>query len=334
MSHYIVLDLEWNQDPTGRGPSGDKLPFEIIEIGAVKLDENLRIISEFRRLILPRVYRQLHYKIAEVTHLTMADLLAEGKKFEDAVEEFLDWCGEDYYFCTWGTMDLTELQRNMVYHGLELPFPLPFLYYDLQKIYALLKEDRAKESLDTAVEQLEIPVEEKRRFHCAADDAYYTALVMKKMGFARKSEYLSVDYYRLPEYDEEFCLRFPDYDKYVSAPYEEKEEVLDDGKLTEMLCSVCHRPLRKKIRWFSSNQKYYYCLAYCPVHGYVRGKIRIKKAEDGELFAVKTVKLADETSIQKILSKKEEMKRKRAERNSRGRAARAANRKEDPGQKR
>ncbi len=55
MSQYVVLDLEWNQDPTGRAASRDMLPFEIIEIGAVKLDENLRILSEFRRLVRPRV---------------------------------------------------------------------------------------------------------------------------------------------------------------------------------------------------------------------------------------------------------------------------------------
>ena len=64
MGHYIVLDLEWNQSSGGREASIDRLPFEIIEIGAVKLDENLRIVSEFSRLVRPQVYRTLHYKIS------------------------------------------------------------------------------------------------------------------------------------------------------------------------------------------------------------------------------------------------------------------------------
>ena len=68
----------------------------------------------------------------------MEELEHEGLKFEDAVEEFIDWCGDDYVLCTWGNMDLTELQRNMVYHGLEIPFPFPLFYYDVQKIYSLL----------------------------------------------------------------------------------------------------------------------------------------------------------------------------------------------------
>ena len=62
MGQYIVLDLEWNQSPLGKDGSMDRLPFEIIEIGAVKLNASLQIISEFRRLIRPRVYRQMHFK--------------------------------------------------------------------------------------------------------------------------------------------------------------------------------------------------------------------------------------------------------------------------------
>ena len=36
--NYIVFDLEWNQNPAGKKTRNDKLPFEIIEIGAVKVN--------------------------------------------------------------------------------------------------------------------------------------------------------------------------------------------------------------------------------------------------------------------------------------------------------
>ena len=39
MGQFIVLDLEWNQSPAGKEGSMNRLPFEIIEIGAVKLNE-------------------------------------------------------------------------------------------------------------------------------------------------------------------------------------------------------------------------------------------------------------------------------------------------------
>ena len=185
MGQFIVLDLEWNQSPAGKEGSMNRLPFEIIEIGAVKLNKNLQIISEFRRLIRPRVYRQMHYKISEVTHMSIEQLDTEGEDFVRAMTEFLEWCGDDYRFCTWGSMDLTELQRNMVYHGMELQFPSPLLYYDLQKIYALIHGTKQKESLDTVVEELHLT--EDRPFHRALDDAYYTGRVMSETPLGKVS---------------------------------------------------------------------------------------------------------------------------------------------------
>lgn len=314
MGQFIVLDLEWNQSPGGKDSSMDRLPFEIIEIGAVKLNASLQIISEFHRLIRPRVYRQMHYKISEVTHMSIEELETEGQLFETAIQEFFDWCGEEYWFCTWGTMDLTELQRNIVYHGLEIPFEMPLLYYDLQKIYSLIKGDRQKESLDAVVEELGI--EQDRPFHRALDDAYYTGRVMSCMDFYSRVEYVSVDYYRPPESaEEEIYLEFPNYSKYVSQIYDTKEDMLKEKKVTDMVCYECHRTLRKKIRWFSTNQRYYFCLAWCPEHGYVKGKIRIKKAEDGSVFAVKTIKIVGEDGALLITKKKEEARQKRNDRN-------------------
>ena len=46
--HYIVFDLEWNIPGRANKVSDEDrqaLPFEIIEIGAVKLNESLEIIN-------------------------------------------------------------------------------------------------------------------------------------------------------------------------------------------------------------------------------------------------------------------------------------------------
>ena len=56
--NYIVFDLEWNQAPAGRGRPNPKLPFEILEIGAVKLNSRLRTVGEFHETIKPLVYRK------------------------------------------------------------------------------------------------------------------------------------------------------------------------------------------------------------------------------------------------------------------------------------
>ncbi|MBR3642593.1 MAG: exonuclease domain-containing protein, partial [Parasporobacterium sp.] len=110
--HYIVIDLEWNQ-AARRNEGNPGLQFEIIEIGAVKLDEDFCVVDEFDRLVCPVVYKELYYRIRAVVHMSSRMLKEEGVPFHQAVKEFFDWCGEDVSFCTWGTMDLTEFQKNI-----------------------------------------------------------------------------------------------------------------------------------------------------------------------------------------------------------------------------
>ena len=313
--NYIVFDLEWNQSPAGKEGTVEHFPFEIIEIGAVKLDENLQQVGEFHQLIAPQVYRQLHYKILEVTHYTMPELRRNGLSFCQAAKAFLDWCGADARFVTWGSMDLTEFQRNMTYFGMEIPFPMPLLYYDLQKLYSLCYADgKIKLSLDQAVADRQIPVDDTRPFHHALEDSYYTGQVMAHMDFERVKCYVSMDYYRVPQKEgEEVYLKFPGYAKFVSREYAVKEEAFQDKLVTDMICKECGRMLRKKIRWFPVNQKLSMCLAVCPVHGPVRGKIRVKRAEDGNIFVVRTSKITDEEGARLVAERKEEVRLKRAE---------------------
>lgn len=328
MKEYIVFDLEWNQNPYGKEMSEDHLTFEIIEIGAVKLDESLKVVSTFSRLICPQVYRELHYKISQVTHITMDELKREGRPFQEVMEEFEKWCGRDAVYCTWGPMDLTELQKNVTYFGMENPFPNPLLYYDIQKLYGLFQKDgKEKSALDTAVKELGIP--EDRPFHQAFDDACYTAEVMKCLDWEKVQPYISIDYYRLPQNrKEEVVLRFPKYTKYVSRVFETREDAIADRKVTDMVCTVCQKTMKKKIRWFPAGQRAYLCLSSCKDHGLHKGKIRIKKAENGQVFVVKTIKPVNEEGAAEISLKKEEERKKRNERNRQKRLERKKHKKE------
>lgn len=318
MKNYIVFDLEWNQSPHGKADSVEDFPFEIIEIGAVKLDEQFHKVDEFHRLIRPQVYKQMHYAISEVTHMDMGELKNHGQAFETAAREFLAWSGDEAVYCTWGSMDLTELQRNLKYFGVENPFPKPLFYYDVQKLYGLFYKDGAKPSLDAAVEELELL--EERPFHRALDDAYYTGRVLAYMSSELKMDtvlsYKSIDYYRIPENQkEEVLVVFPNYSKYVSRIFPSKEDAMKERSVTEMKCYQCGRTLRKKVRWFTPNQKLYYALALCPEHGYLKGKIRMKRVDDTRVYVVKTLKLTDEEGADKIVSRKEDAKKRRSDRN-------------------
>ena len=177
--NYIVMDLEWNQSYSGHIGEHPRMPFEIIEIGAVKVDKNYRIIDEYSSLIKPRIYKKLHSKIRTILNYDETDL-AKGRGFKEVCTEFLEWCGKDYIFCTWGPMDLTELQTNMAFYYMDkLPRPLKFL--NLQQIYANMVDPTGStvSKLEKAVADFNIPEDEP--FHSAVNDARYTALVLKEM---------------------------------------------------------------------------------------------------------------------------------------------------------
>ena len=43
--NYIVLDLEWNQGNPAHEPEVYGIPFEIVEIGAIKLNDKKEMIG-------------------------------------------------------------------------------------------------------------------------------------------------------------------------------------------------------------------------------------------------------------------------------------------------
>lgn len=309
--NYIVLDLEWNQSPAGKSGENRAIPFEIIEIGAVKLDQSRQIIDRFHECVRPQVYQNLHFKTQELIHISMGEL-SSARSFPEVAGDFLRWCGEDYVMCTWGTMDLEELQRNMDFYQMENPFPSPLLFYDVQKLFSRVYEDgHSRRSLEYAVEYLHF--QKDLSFHRAYDDTCYTAMIMQKLDWERVKDYLSVDYHRPPRTKEdEIYLQFPDYAKYVSRPFCTKEAVMEDKGVTATPCCVCGRSLRRKIRWFPSGSKTYDSLSWCPDHGYMKGKIRLKKAAEGDAYyVIKILRMAGEEDVEKVREKREHLRAKR-----------------------
>ena len=72
--NYIVFDLEWNQSASGKRFVNKKIPFEIIEIGAVKLNRNMKEIDRFNELVRPKVYKNINKITGNIVHLDMNQL--------------------------------------------------------------------------------------------------------------------------------------------------------------------------------------------------------------------------------------------------------------------
>lgn len=307
--NYIVMDLEWNQGNRARYREYETIPFEIIEIGAVKLNSDFYETGTFSRLVKPQVYREMNQITGQLVHLSMNQLRREAS-FVEVMEEFLEWCGrEDYIFCTWGPTDLTELQRNMRFYGMEPLFDGPAKFIDMQKVFSIAYEDaKIRRTLEWAIEYLDM--EKDIPFHRAFSDACYTARILQELTHKEVLQKVSFDLFVPPKRrEDEIKIQFPDYNKYISRVFPDKKTAFSDKEVASSKCYLCHRNLKKQIKWFSQNGKHYYCVAFCEKHGYLKGKIRVRKAEEGGLYIVKTTKFISEKQVAEILEKKENKKK-------------------------
>lgn len=310
--NYIVFDLEWNQPDDGIPNSERKLLFEIIEIGAVKLNENLEIVSEFNQLIRPTVYHMINWRTWKMLNLTRAEL-KKGHSFVTVCKEFLDWCGEDVVYCTWGSQDLTELQRNMEYFGFKPLADGPISYLNIQKIFGVhIGEETVTKNLESAVDMMEI--EKAIPFHRAYSDAYYTAKIMQSLGKKEVDSILSFDLYHIPtsRKNEISYLGGNEY-YYVSKGYENREDLINNRKTVQITCAKCgNRPLRAKVRWFPTSTKNFYSGAICEEHGAIKGRMKYKKDQHERYYVDKILTYVDEEEIKALKEKKAAMKKKPA----------------------
>lgn len=177
--NYIIYDLEFNQ-AFEKGAKNSTLPFEIIQIGALKINEDMEIIDSFNRLIKPTLYTEIHPYVENLTKIT-TDMVNTNDSFPEVYDDFVKFIGkEDFVSCVWGVCDIRELIKNIQYHNLNLLDDFK-TYIDIQNfVCKLLKCHKGvKIGLKDAVEYFKIPIDSE--FHDASNDAYYTAEIFKKL---------------------------------------------------------------------------------------------------------------------------------------------------------
>ncbi len=188
----IIYDLEFNTafkidrktKQLKKGDAHPECPQEIIEIGAVKVDEDLKVVDIFQVMIKPALYQRMHPKVKQKTKITR-EMLDTGLPFPEAVDLFQEWMGsEAKLLCSWGIDDYHELKRNCEYHEIEMSWAEHRC--DIQKIcMSLLNAPKGQQiGLKNAV--LRFGVETDGRFHSALNDAVYTAKVLEAMEIQRK----------------------------------------------------------------------------------------------------------------------------------------------------
>jgi inhibitor of KinA sporulation pathway (predicted exonuclease) len=180
--NYVIFDLEFNQAwdfKENVSQINPKCPFEIIQIGALKLDESFQLISTFDSLVKPELYTSVHPFVKQLTGITEENL-ATAKTFKEIYKEFSHFISNESILCVWGTMDIKELLRNTRFHKLDISI-IPKTYINVQ-LYAskyLHYPKGINVGLRNAVELLNIPI--RSSFHDAFNDSCYTTEIFKRI---------------------------------------------------------------------------------------------------------------------------------------------------------
>ena len=131
---YIVLDLEWNQPVSYQSSAyrkvGDRLLFEVIQFGAAKLNEQFEIVDTISVPVRPTHYLTIHPRVKRMTGLS-SEVLCDAPEFVEGFGQFMDWCGEDCAFLTWGCDDVSVLQQNVDFFRVDRALPR---MYDIQRL--------------------------------------------------------------------------------------------------------------------------------------------------------------------------------------------------------
>ena len=119
-----------------------------------------------------------------MTGITNGDL-KNARNFKDVYIDFLNFIdSKDNIFGTWGTNDLKELHRNINFYNLSSE-KLPTKYINIQQHASNFCNNPIGKciGLQNAISILQL--EQDKKYHNALNDAYYTALIFKKINIIK-----------------------------------------------------------------------------------------------------------------------------------------------------
>lgn len=269
--NYIVFDLEWNQPASQEAVITEPiyLSGEIIEIGAVKLNETFQPVDEVCLFVKPVYYAKIHNKVASLTGIHNRDLAEKGVPFSEAYAKFITWCGDQYAFMTWSMSDIPILIDNMILHDLDISdFPE---CYDIQRIFGReIVRGETRYSLETALSLL---CEQGDKAHDALHDARNAVKVC---------DHLELDQY-LDEYTSKVFAERPN-----GVAYDSRGQLLQDPELQQFDCPWCGETVKCE-PWVQHNANTFLAYGMCTEGDEFLLQLSIEHNERQSFFAKRII---------------------------------------------
>ncbi|MBQ8161342.1 MAG: exonuclease domain-containing protein [Clostridia bacterium] len=301
---YVILDLEWNQpinfSTAAFKKYGDRLMFELIQIGAVRLSDRAEILDTLSIPIRPQVYRVIHPIVRKMTHLTEEEL-STAVTFPEAMQELQAFCGtEETVFLTWGCDDFSVLRQNMDFYEVARPLPTAF---DIQPLFMEHYQLPQRMNLSAAMELMGIEEDPSRFFHNALHDAYYSAEIFSRLPSPESVTRFPVEVRPLFRAGKSAKSRKGDL-------YESISDALKSPAAAQPHCPVCARPCQTQGPYVPQSANRYVTLSQCRRHGNVMVKLQFHIRDGMRTMQVTTTK-ADRPMIAYVHTKWQQAEEKR-----------------------
>lgn len=183
---YICIDLEMNELTSKERKSVKGMAAEVIQIGAVMLDENFNCISQFASYVKP-VFSHITEEITKLTGIS-DETVAHADTFSTAFYKLYSWAGKDDIttFC-WSDSDYKQLWNEIYVKAKNHDEYREFLktFADLQLAFGKRLDAEKTLSLDAAMKLCHLKFKGQR--HNALADAFNTARILYKMQESDKS---------------------------------------------------------------------------------------------------------------------------------------------------
>ena len=268
--NFILLDLEWNAAYSRRH---GKFVNEIIQIGAVKLNENLKFIDDISIMVHSQLTKKLSGRFKNLTNISNDEMLA-GLSLSNAIEKYNQWVGTDTLTMTWSTSDLYAIIENCKSFADGKMFLIE-KYVDLQGfvqdyLHRKGHDFKGQISLKTAADMLSITTD-GLELHTARDDSMLSAGLFRAT-FNKERLLSNAKDASKPEF----------YERLLFKPYNitSINDSSVDKESLRFKCEKCGTYAKRKTKWvyknhwFSANFKCRRC-GYC-----FSGRLAFKKHYD------------------------------------------------------
>ncbi len=175
--YYIFVDFEMNPVSKDEKEFKEKCPSEIIEVGAVILDEKYTEIATFKRYVKPEHNETISRKCEELTGISN-NILEKSRTFSYVLSEFIAWCVDNagkntYEIYAWSENDLEQMKNEIRAKNININIDIKWMlnnWKDYQRKFCDLIGLKNPISLSRAIEAVNID------FRGQAHDALYDAI--------------------------------------------------------------------------------------------------------------------------------------------------------------